>query len=59
MDFYPRGDLEDSSQRDDSGSSFFADSSCVRYIPDIRRAGRSGRLEDMPLGNNRPGSCLA
>lgn len=54
MDFYPRGDLGDSSQRDDSGSSFFADSSCVRYRPDTRRAGRSGKLEDMlTLGDDR------
>lgn len=54
MDFYPRGDLGDSSQRDDSGSSFFADNSFVRYRPDTRRAGRSGELEDMPPGNDQP-----
>ena len=54
MDFYPRGDLGDSSQRDDSGSSFFADNSFVRYRPDTRRAGRSGKLEDMPPGNDQP-----
>ena len=54
MDFYPRGDLGDSSQRDDSGSSFFADSSCVRYRPDTRRAGRSGGLEGMSPRDDRP-----
>ena len=54
MDFYPRGALGDSGQRDDSGSSFFADSSYVRYRPDARRAGRSGKLEYMPPGNDQP-----
>ena len=54
MDFYPRGDLGDSNQRDDGGSSFFADSSYVRYRPDARRAGRSGKLEYMPPGNDQP-----
>ena len=53
MDFYSRGDLGDSSQRDDSGSSFFADSSCVRYRPDARRAGRSSGLEGVSLRDDR------